>query len=180
MTKPKAKKDALENAVEYPIDEQFVDMRSRQLKRVFVVVWIVAQIWLWCWYFLPPARSDWISILGADIMGTFILLLAPYIAPFFDNHPGVIMTETRVIYCLPDGGAKEIVISKENPVEIRKDASGKNWVLSSSTGTSKTLKLPCVAYSHLEKFIAEAPKVLDGSRELTGEFHNGDDMTPSP
>ena len=154
-----------EDAVEYPIDEQFVEMRCHHMKRVFAAIWIVAQIWLWCWYFLPPARSDLISILFMDIGCTLLFWFVLWMAPYGAKRQSVLVTKTRLAVLQPGTYIKEIAISKENPVMIEKDASGKNWGLSSSAGASKTLKVPCDAYPHLERFIAEAPEVLDGTIE---------------
>jgi hypothetical protein len=166
MTKLKGRKDTPENAVGYDIDEQFVEMRSRHTDRVFAVVWVVAQIWLWCWYFLPPAKSHpLISILLMDIALTLVFWFALRMGTSGAKRQSILMTETRLAVVLPGVSIKEIAISKENPVVIKKDASGKNWVLSSSARASKSLKVPCDAYPHLERFIAEAPDALDGTIE---------------
>jgi hypothetical protein len=162
----RANQNSPEDAVGYPIDEQFVEMRFRHIKRVFVVIWIVAQIWLWCWYFLPPAKShSFISIVFMDIGCTLLFLFVLWMAPSRVSRASILMTQTRLAVLLPGVFIKEIAISRENPVVTRKDASGKNWVLSSSAGASNPLKVPCDAYPHLETFIAEAPGVLDGTIE---------------
>lgn len=169
MTKLKTREETGENSVECPIDEQFVEMRSRHTDRVFAVIWVVAQIWLWCWYFLPPAKSHpLISVLFVDIACTLVFWFALRMGASGAKQQSVLITESRLILFSPGVNLKEVAISKENPVAIKKDASGKNWVLSSDARASKSFKVPCDAYPNLERFVAEALAQIERSDAAEG------------